>query len=761
MDFSVATLLSYFTDDKLVAGKFLEKKLECNSDEDSTDLQIVLDALERAKLLAKERGKYRRITDEGIVEAKLRCSSKGFCFAIQDSEDAEDIYIRETYLSNAWNGDRVLVKIIKEGTRRRSPEGAVKLILERANPSLLAKVVKKEEGFRAVPLDDRLLFELELEDKEAQLQEAIDHLVHVSVVRYPIAQHLPLGEVTKVLGSDAEEAADTDIVCCKHDLLREFPEDVMAAIAEISADLSDEAIAQRRDLRDQLTITIEDEQHLAADNEAFVENAFTLSKTDSGAWLLGIHLADIAEYVPEGSALDRWAKKHGTAVFLGDTTIPIFPPALKEKISLLPGGDRLTLSIFLTIDEQGVVSEFEITPSVTRVDQSLSYQKVQHLLSSGEEVEGDLKDVLALLNDLIFNLSPLVKAQRLQRGGFQISLPEVVSAFKDEGRFGTMIVSPSLPVRSLLSEVMILAGRAVAEHMTALELPAIYCYQAQPDFESLENLIKLGGNLELDLKLESEEELLPHDYQHFIQEFSKVDAAKILNFLLQATLDSPRYGKHPHPHFGLAYRDGYTRICSPAQRYGDLVMQRILKFVLSEGRDRRSSRVKNGVNLGSNTCHEKVNWKVLTAAKQAEIEETIAGLLLQLNDQEKVADDAEKDLQGLKKAEKMKAHTGDTFKGVITGVQSYGFFVEIEDLLVEGLVHVSSLKDDWYEYRARHSCLVGRKNRVAYRLGNTVEVEVKSVDYYRQQIDLAIAKSSDDADQNDQAESTDESWEEE
>jgi ribonuclease R len=548
-------------------------------------------------------------------------------------------------------------------------------------------------------------------------------------------------------------------------LLREFPADVAAAVAAISTEISAEAIAQRKDLRELLTVTIEDEMHLQEGNDAFVENAFTLGKTDKNQWQLGIHIADLAEYIPEGSPLDRWAKKHGTAVFLGETTISLLPPALKEKLSLTPSGDRLTISIFLTIDEQGGVAEFEIVPSVIRVDHSLSYQQVQHCLSNPDKVEAGLKNVSDLLNDLIFNLSPLVKAQRLQRGGFQISLPEVVSAFKDEGRFGTMIVSPSLPVRSLLSEVTILAGRAIAEHMIALELPAIYCYQAQPDFESLENLIKLGSNLDLELKLESEEELLPHDYQHFIQEFSKADCAKILNYLLQSTLDSPRYGTHPHPHFGLAYKDGYTRICSPAQRYGDLVMQRILKVVLAEGRDRRSTRVKTGVNLGSSTCHDQVNWKVLATTKQTELEETIASLILQLNDQEKIADDAEKDLQGLKKAEQMKAHTGHTFKGLITGVQSYGFFVEIEELLVEGLVHVSSLKDDWYEYRARHSCLVGRKNRVSYRLGNTVEVEVKSVDYYRQQIDLAIAKNTTDTDAESGETETNtfaaENWEEE
>jgi ribonuclease R len=758
MDFSIATLLSFFTDDKLVAGKFLEKKLECRSEEETEQLQIILDALERANILVKERGKYRRVPETDVVEAKLRCSSKGFCFAIQDSEDAEDIYIRESYLSNAWNGDRVLVKVIKEGTRRRSPEGMVRLILERANPSLLARVVQKEEGFRAVPLDDRLLFELELQDEETRLQEAIDHLVHVSVVQYPIGQYLPQGAVTKVLGSDAEAAADTDIVCCKHDLLRQFPADVLTAVEEIPTKLSKKMLAKRRDLRDLLTITIEDEMHLAPDSKAFVENAFTLQKTAAGQWQLGIHLVDMAEYVPAQGVLDRWAKKHGTAVFLGQMTIPLFPPGLKEKIELSPGGDRLTLSIFLTFDDQGNVAEFEITPSVIRVDHSLSYQKVQHLLSTDEPTDKSLTDVVALLNDLIFNLSPLVKAQRLQRGGFQISLPEVTSAFKDEGRFGTMIVSPSLPVRALLAEAMILAGRAVAQHMQALELPAIYCYQAKPDFEALENLIKLGSNLDLKLKLESEEELLPHDYQHFIQEFSQTDMAKVLNYLLLETLDVPRYGTHPHPHFGLAYQDGYVRVCSPAQRYSDLVIQRVLKLLFSEGRDRRSSRVKVGVNLGSSTCHDQVNWKVLPTPTQTELEETITGLILQLNDQEKVADDAEKDLQGLQKAEKMKAHTGHTFRGLITGVQSYGFFVEIEDLLVEGLVHVSSLKDDWYEYRARHSCLVGRKNRTAYRLGNIVNVEVKSVDYYRQQIDLAIAKNTDpDPDNNPELEH----WEEE
>ncbi len=224
MEFSIATLLANFTDDKLVARKVLEKKLGCEDENSLQKLHIALEVLEKIGILVKERGKYRRVAEEGIIEAKLRCSSKGFCFAIQDVEGAEDIYIRESHLSNAWNGDRVLVRVLKEGSRRRSPEGEVKLILERSNHTLLARIKQVENGFRAVPLDDRLLFELKIQPNGAKLEEALDHLAHVEVLRYPLAQYPPLGRVVQILGSDAEAAADIDLVTCKHDLSRDFPE---------------------------------------------------------------------------------------------------------------------------------------------------------------------------------------------------------------------------------------------------------------------------------------------------------------------------------------------------------------------------------------------------------------------------------------------------------------------------------------------------------------------------------------------------------
>lgn len=735
MEFSIATLLSHLTSDKLVAGKVLEKKLDCQDDVGVERLQIVLDVLERIGLVAKERGKYRRQDLTDCVEAKLRCSSKGFCFAIQDEEDAEDIYIRESHLNHAWNGDRVLVRITKDGNRRRSPEGEVRVILDRANPSLLAKVVQKETGeYKALPLDDRLLFEVSLAGETDTLTAATDHLVHVSVVRYPIAQLPPVGKVTKVLGSDAEAAADTDIVCCKHDLPLAFGEVTLAAAAILDGAWSPEEEKNRLDLRDRFTLS------LGMATDRLVDQAFGLQALAGGQWELAIHLADLAHHIPLDSPLDRAARKRGTAISLGEEYLPLLPAELAPLLGLVSGQDRLALSLLITLDEAGQVVRYDLRPSVVRVDQHLTYGEIQDFLSGEKDALPDQQAAVALLRDLLFKVSPLVKAQRLQQGGFHIAVTGLPNLFLDEGHGRTIVIDPSQPVRGLVMELAILAGKLVAQHLQALQVPALFCSQGSPDDSSLGDVLRLAQNLGLDLALASEEEITPLDYQRFTQAFESAPASKVLYYLLLDSIKPAKYLSHSAPYFGLAHYQSYTHVIMPGYRYADLTIQRLLKLVGSEGRDRRHPRSKQGVDLLSSTCHGEVDWPVLPAAIQTEWEALIHELVPHLNDRDKVAEDAEKDLLGLQKAEKMKAQTGQVFQGVITGVQSYGFFVEIEEYLVEGLVHVSSLKDDWYEYRARHNCLVGRKNQTAYRLGDLVDVEVKSVDYYRQQIDLATVR---------------------
>ncbi len=747
MEFSIATLLANFTDDKLVARKVLEKKLGCEDEKSLQKLHIALDVLEKIGILVKERGKYRRVMEEGIIEAKLRCSSKGFCFAIQDVEGAEDIYIRESHLSNAWNGDRVLVRVLKEGSRRRSPEGEVKLILERSNHTLLARIKQVESGFRAVPLDDRLLFELKIQANGAKLEEAIDHLAHVEVLRYPLAQYPPLGRVVQILGSDAEAAADIDLVTCKHDLSRTFPDNVLEVAGKLPKKLLKADLKNRLDLRNVFTISVEG----VNGDTKIIENAFSLERNPSGNWLLGVHITDVSHYVQPDEALDREALKRGKSVYLGELILPMLPPIVAERCSLVPGSDRLTISFLITIDpKSGQIVEWEIQKSVINVETALTTEQADEILAG--EFHNQSPEVLEILQNLQA-LQRDLKQVRLNRGSLQLNLPPSQNPYYDEGILGAVVVN-DLPVRSLLTELVLLVNQLMATHLNALGVPAIWRVQGTPDIEDVQEMLKLAINLGVDLTLDPEVDIQPLDYQHLTRAFAESPSEQVLTYLLQDTLKPSAYSTTKGSHFGLALGQ-YVHFSAPLRRYPDLLMQRVYYTLLEHGRDRRNTRVRERVNLRHSSSHEEINWNVLPPELQQELQSDLTRVIVQINDREKEVQEAEADLAGLQKAQLMKQRIGEVFQGVITGVQSYGFFVEIEvpaeaiesssnlgiPLRVEGLVHVSSLKDDWYEYRARQQALFGRKNRASYRLGDRVAVQVKSVDYYRQQIDLVTVGS--------------------
>jgi ribonuclease R len=724
MDFSIATLLSHFSDDKLVTPKVLEKKLGCEDEHSLEQLGIVLDVLDKVGVLAKDKGKFRKLVEEDVVEAKLRCSSKGFCFAIQDDQGSEDIYVRESHLSNAWNGDRVLIKVMKEGTRRRSPEGIVKLILERANPSVLARIKQNENGsYSAIPLDDRLLCEVEILAEGHDLSSLADNLVQVEVLRYQIGQEPSSGRVARILGTSAESASDVDIVCCKHDLRSEFPPGVVLSGIDLPMKVSAKAAKGRTDLTGLLTFAL-------GEAEQFWENAFSIETNADGTWQVSVHITDVASYIAADDRLDREARKRGTAVYVGDLVIPLLPASVHQACGFNTTAQRLAISVILTIDTAGVVTEFAIRPSLVKVDHALTYEQVDEILAG--KPKPLTKVVATKFKELLTVVAPLLRSQRQQRGGLEVDMLPTQSRFADEGRLGAVFVAES---RSLVAELAIAANQAIASHLQALAVPGIYSIQYHPELVEINDLIKLSQNL--GLSEEAEGEASASDLQKISQTFGNSPVPKVLNYIFKSMLKTALYSAQPGNHFGLGLSTGYVHAISPLSRYADLLNQRVLNEVFANGRDRRSTRTKEAVDLQSSSCHGQVNWNVLLPTVHQELAAQISGAISHLNDREKIAQDAENDLQGLQKASQMQSRTGQIFQGLITGVQSYGFFVEIEDFLVEGLVHVSSLKDDWYEFRPRYACLVGRKNRITYRLGDRVEVEIKSVDYYRQQIDLA------------------------
>jgi ribonuclease R len=589
------------------------------------------------------------------------------------------------------------------------------------------------------------------------LETAIDQLAHVEIVRYPLGQTPPQGRVAQVLGSDAETASDIDIVYCKHDLPRRFSDAALAAAAELPPRIRKTDLKGRLDLRQSLTLAI------AGPQPQMVDDALTLEKDSADRWRLGIHIVDIAQYVTAHGAIDHEAAKRGSAVYLGSEVVPLLPPGLTDNLgSLSVGKDRLVLSVLVTLDDRGQVLEYEVQPAVINLDHQITYGEAHAILErDNHEVLESLgiaaktletwEPIFDLVDNLLY-LSQAIKRQRLQRGSFELNLPEYdfpVDAqeplahyrspkfqYDDEGLLGVMVVSSGGLARAIVTECMLLANQLVAQHLKALGVPALYRVHRAPDLTEAQELIKLVENMGLSLNLSNPEVVQPVDYQAFAQQFASSDQEKILTYLLLETIQPAFYAIHPALHFGLALEEGYTHFTSPSRRYADLVIQRILHAIFDAGRDRRTTRSKEVVNLRHSSCHGQVGWNVLPPEIQHELEDDLGRMAIHLTERERLAQEAESDLEGLKKAEFMRSHTGEVFHGLITGVQSYGFFVEIEDLLVEGLVHVSSLKDDWYEYRARQQKLVGRKNRQQYCLGDQVDVQVKSVDYYRQQIDL-------------------------
>lgn len=744
MEFSIASLLASFTSEKSLTPKLLEQKLGTREGRGNRQLQIALDALERLGILSKERGRYRRLEQEGMFEAKLRCSSKGFCFAIQDDDDAEDVYVRECHLNNAWNGDRVLVKVIKEGggrSRRRSPEGHVELVLDRANSSLLARVEKGEDGvFRAAPLDDRLLFRVELDTDGVDLEAIVNYLVSVEIVRYPIGQLPPVGRVTKVLGADADAADPADIVVCKYGLHEAFPEDVLAAAAALPAPadrLKASDLQGRFDARSLMTVATV--TATAAGIPPAIDRAITLETSPAGRMRLGLHVPDVAHYVEPDSPLDREARRRGVAADLGAQWLPLFPDALyAQHGSLSLGCDRLATSVLLTFDEQGQLLEFEIHPSVVRADATLTEAELDAFLDASQpDPEVPQAAAIGELMGQLKTLAAALRSQRLARGGFDLTGHRGLTSFDREDLPGAPIapsgVAPT--ARVLLAEVTIAANAVVASHLQALQVPTLYRVQAAPSPSDLQETLRLAGNLGLDLTLADPEVVTPADVQQWLQQATDGDQRKILNRLLIGSLKPATYSHEVRSHFGLAL-EAYTTLNAPTRHYGDLLVQRSLNTVFGKGRDRRTARSKEGVNLHHSDCHGAIGWNVLAAEDQQELEGAIASAAWLLSDRERLIQEAAADSHGLSKTAAMRARIGETFSGPIVGVQSYGFFVELEELGIEGLVHVSSLKDDWYEYRSRQQMLIGRKSRRQYALGGRVEVEVRGVDYYRQQIDL-------------------------
>jgi ribonuclease R len=589
------------------------------------------------------------------------------------------------------------------------------------------------------------LFEVELipDEETPDLSVANGKLVHLEMVRFSLGNHLPLGRILQILGDDAESTNDIDLVCCKHNLPRRFSAKALTAAASLPRGVRKADLKHRLDLRKTLTVRIGN------------ASAISITEVDTG-WELGVHIPDVATYVTAGSPLDLEAQKRLRSFFLGDTILPMLP-----EMNVFNQPEYLTMSVLIKLDHEGNMLSFEIQPSAVLVRANLSYQRAQQILDGKVTVDEDApsQEIDTEVEELVHLIAKVGALLQEQSNAIRLVLPQIPSQEADEGVRGLTVVPLTLQISGKVTEVMILANKAIASHLQSLSIPSIYLRQIPPDQGKVDDWAKLLESMGISAQLETPEQIQIADLHQILTQVNQLeqDATRdILKYLLMSMFKTNEYVLSPSLHFGLGLiNQPYVHGVFPQNHYGDLLIQRILHTVFEEGRDRRSIRIKDGVNLRSSSAHGQVNWSVLPPETERQLIEDLEAIVPKLNQADALYHRSISDLDGLRKAEFMRSHTGGNFYGIITSVQSYGFFVEIESLLVEGLVHVSSLKDDWYEFplingkgRARASTLlVGRRSGRQYCLGDRVEVQVKGVDYYRQQIDLvAVVNSESDRD---------------
>ncbi|MCH2565536.1 MAG: RNB domain-containing ribonuclease [Prochlorococcus sp. ALOHA_A2.0_51] len=755
MKFTVADLLDQLPPTGGLEIKKLEKILKLTTKADRDGLETALQALLKLGIVNNEEaGAIKRSDDESLIEARLRCSSKGFCFALRD-DGGDDIYIRDHQLNHAWNGDRVLVRITRDGGRRRSPEGGVQCILERTTTSLLGHVERKDQNILAIPLDDRILATIQLPDgDQAHLNDGEQtSVVEVKLDRYPIAQFPAEGHVARSLPLNGGPSSDRDLLLTKANL-QDRP-------APPRSSLKTPTAKHRQDLSSQPALLLRSWQVSDAPPlpAVYVE-------PHAGGTRLWIHAPAVAERLSIGNNLDLWLRDRAEALCLGEVWHPLLGQILSKACSFKVGEINDAVSVALDISADGEVTNWHFSLSSIKPVAEIGPKTLTALSNRKPKARTvpaalkPVKDHLAQLETLIFCARTLQMGEQAS-GSIELDLavPELQClgdlrwADPDSYRHQWALPLDQTDPQSVLSPMIRAAHRAWAQHAQNLQLPGLVIEASEADNNTLNDVAKSA--LALDIALELDEEGSPAATE-LAKAFSTTACRRVLDQQLRHALPEPllRLGIHDSQkengniesdHEDTKSMDSNLQSpwCCPTIHYTDLVNQEIIVSLLSNGKDRPNVRQKEKVVLGSRECWQQIKWPLFSTSQAKNLEEICSkSLVHRLNTLRRQAEELRQDLIAMVQARIVEPLVGEEHQGVISGVQSYGFFVEIPPSMAEGLVHVSSLNDDWYEYRSRQNRLVGRKNRKIYQLGDQVNVKVVKVDALRNQIDLEVNGSA-------------------
>lgn len=671
---------------------------------EAREIYKTLKKMEKENLISKDKKeRYKAFEEQNTFEGKVDMAEKGFAFIIVEGRD--DIFVSKENINSAMEGDTVLVNVFEEKTEDKRAEGRIEKIITRGTSEVvgtLSIIGKNEFGF-VIPDNKNLQNDIFVKDRNLNGAQN-GQKVLVSITKYPEGDKNSEGKILEVLGYPGDKGIDVLAIAMNHGIRMDFPKEVINEALEIEDQVLEEDLKGRTDLRDQLIFTID-----GADAKD-LDDAISINILENGNYELGVHIADVSHYVKEGLPLDVEAEKRGTSVYLLDRVIPMLPKELSNGIcSLNPNVDRLTLSCFMEIDKSGKVVNSQILNSVINSKARLVYDDVSDYLENkdkkaaetlGKEITEKLDQMLALME--------VLNKKRHEKGAIDFNFVEgkieldsdgrVVDIYKDERRVGNR----------LIEEFMLITNETVSETYFWQELPFLYRIHEHPDEEKLNTFLQFVRGLGYSIK-GSQNEVHPRELQGLIEEIRGKKEEAVVNRMMLRSLKKAKYSPVNDIHFGLSSKY-YSHFTSPIRRYPDLQIHRIIK--------------------------ENIDGK-LNGQRQDHYERILPEVAENSSYTERVAEEAERDVEKVKKAEYMEKFVGEEYDGIISGVTSFGIFVELENT-VEGLVSYNTMEDDYYIYDEQRLVAIGERTKKEFNLGDRVRIQVANVNKEKSEIDFVL-----------------------
>lgn len=667
------------------------------------ELREVLLALEAdGKIYLSKRGKYVRGEAKHLTGV-FRANVRGFGFVVTEGEDS-DVFIGEEDTGGAFDGDKVEFVLTKEG-RGRSREGKITRIISRGLKEIVGLYQKKDTQNYGFVIPDNQKFARDVFIPIEKSKGAVNgHKVVVELTSYGEAGKKPEGKVTEIIGHINDPGTDIMSIVKGYGLPVEFSEKILNQADRVAKDVSQADMAGRKDLRGWQMVTIDGED--AKD----LDDAVSLTK-EGDNYILGVHIADVTNYVQENSAIDREARERGTSVYLVDRVIPMLPHRLSNGIcSLNAGTDRLALSCIMTVNPKGVVIGHEIAETVIRVDERMTYTSVKKILEDEDPAERARYGELVPLFERMRELSRVLREQRQRRGSIDFDFPETFLVLDENGRPTDIRPYDRNVATKIIEDFMLLANETVAEDYYWQELPFVYRTHEVPDEEKIRALATFINNFGYSMHI-GVNEIRPKEIQKLLAKVEDTPEEAMICRLALRSMKQARYLPENIGHFGLA-ANYYTHFTSPIRRYPDLQIHRIIKDNLRGRMDEKRIEHYQGI-LEEVTKHS--------------------------SEMERRADEAERETIKLKKAEYMQQHIGEEYEGVISGMTKWGMYVELANT-VEGLVHVTNMTDDHYDYYEDRYEMTGAHTHKTYKLGQQIRVRVIGADRLMRTIDFEIAE---------------------